>query len=405
MKTRPGLWNSLALEAGVLADWRWALGGEFDKALHFLQATQEQSQSYPCTEHPVCHCTHEIRETDVGLVAVCVCGGDECSPIWLEPKDTLIYALNAAKLGEAVRRALGFDAATGTAGHGLRGAIRIGTHGPGRIPVLFYVPYDETALLKELESILSAQAGPFILATPTAACHSATVEQMQHRHGFLLLPLAGALGVEDGGQLRAISPIDAVLTEFAKRLGEGRGLVKTVERIDRNIEALAKGTYELRQENEDLRRLHAEGHLKFALSVDGEDFRAFTVIMALGNRKAAAEFLEVPLRTFYDRVDKWQSKAGAYRRMWRFVEWQRTQERKIKVRLDESLLSGDSGGAAENPETIRAVLTKMKEEAVDRRDYPEILRQILEALASQNGGNWAAVRDEVVAIIKEELPQ
>ena len=42
---------------------------------------------------------------------------------------------------------------------------------------------------------------------------------------------------------------------------------------------------------------------KFALRVEPEDFRAFAIIMALGNRKAAADFLKVPHRSFYDRVE------------------------------------------------------------------------------------------------------
>jgi hypothetical protein len=37
------------------------------------------------------------------------------------------------------------------------------------------------------------------------------------------------------------------------------------------------------------------------------------------------------------------------------------------------------------------------------RDYPTILREILEALARQNPKNWAEVRAVVVGIIREEV--
>jgi hypothetical protein len=41
--------------------------------------------------------------------------------------------------------------------------------------------------------------------------------------------------------------------------------------------------------------------------------------------------------------------------------------------------------------------------AADSRDYPTILREILEALAEQNPKNWVEVREEVMAIIREEV--
>jgi hypothetical protein len=40
----------------------------------------------------------------------------------------------------------------------------------------------------------------------------------------------------------------------------------------------------------------------------------------------------------------------------------------------------------------------------DGGGYPEILRQILEALQEQNSENWISVRDELVGILKDEFP-
>jgi hypothetical protein len=135
--------------------------------------------------------------------------------------------------------------------------------------------------------------------------------------------------------------------------------------------------------------------------VDGEDFRAFAVIMALGNRKAAADFLELPHRSFYDRVEKWASRGKDYQRMFRLIEWRKTVGRKIKVRLEDSVQSGEPNDTAENPETVGAVLNTIA--TADNRDYPEIMRQILEALMAQNPKNWASVREEVVGILREEV--
>jgi hypothetical protein len=79
-------------------------------------------------------------------------------------------------------------------------------------------------------------------------------------------------------------------------------MLRTVERIGRDLESIAKGSYESREENSEPKRLQSDGMFKFALRVDPEDFQAFAAVIALGNRKAAAEFLRVPLRSVYDRI-------------------------------------------------------------------------------------------------------
>ncbi len=194
---------------------------------------------------------------------------------------------------------------------------------------------------------------------------------------------------------RSMSPLPSAVA----LLGKG------VETMRLNIESIAKNEYELRQENAELQRLQAEGYLKFAAKINGGDFAAFIYIMAMGNRKKAADSLGVPFRTFYDKVDNWRNQGPEYRRMLRLVEWRKNVGRQLKVRLEDSLLSGEPNGRAENPETIRDVLTRMKDQEVDSRDYPAILREILEALSIQNPANWRAVNKEVVGIITEELPQ
>ena len=97
------------------------------------------------------------------------------------------------------------------------------------------------------------------------------------------------------------------------KLGEGIGTV----RLD--IGAIAKNEYELRQENAELQRLQAEGYLKFAAKISGSDFTAFIYIMALGNRKKAADALGIPHRSFYDRLTSglgWGPNTSACSGLW-----------------------------------------------------------------------------------------
>jgi hypothetical protein len=172
--------------------------------------------------------------------------------------------------------------------------------------------------------------------------------------------------------------------------------------IQREIAAVAKGNYELRKENSELRRWQSEGLFKFALRVEAQDFQAFAAVMALGNRKAAAEFLGVPLRSFYDRIDRWPGRGGDYARMFRIVEWRKATDRKVMVGLEESVAFGVAAGGAENPATVAAVLSTLRDR--DGAGQQEVLRQVLEALQAQNGANWVGVRDELLEMLREEVP-
>jgi hypothetical protein len=174
-----------------------------------------------------------------------------------------------------------------------------------------------------------------------------------------------------------------------------------MNRFEGRLDAVASGNFKLLKENSGLQQLQTDGFFKFALRVESEDFRAFAAIMALGNRKVAAEVLKVPVRTFYDRVGRWSSRGLEYQRMARLVGWRKRTGRRIKVRLEDSVQSGEPNDEAENPVTVGAVLESIS--TADARDYPAILRQVMETLEAQNTKNWPSVRNELVEMIKEEV--
>jgi len=174
-------------------------------------------------------------------------------------------------------------------------------------------------------------------------------------------------------------------------------------KIEQHIEAVAHNQLELLKENAELRRLNQEGYFNFAVRVKGQDFLAFAVIMALGNRKAAAAHLKVPHRSFYDRVNRWARGNQDQQRMFRLVEWRKKTGRKIVVRLEDSVQSGEPNDEPENPVTVAAVLEGIA--TTDAKDYPTILREILEVLAQQNAKNWAVLKAEAMKIIREEVGQ
>jgi len=148
--------------------------------------------------------------------------------------------------------------------------------------------------------------------------------------------------------------------------------------------------------------LNKEGYFNFAVRVKGEDFLAFAVIMALGNRKVAAEHLNIPARTLYSRVSHWMKRGKDYQLMCRYMDWRKRSSRHLKVDLNPSLQTGESEGQPENPDTMGDVLTEIQA-AADNKSYPALLSDILQALERQNAGNWQSVRAELIEIIKAEL--
>jgi hypothetical protein len=177
---------------------------------------------------------------------------------------------------------------------------------------------------------------------------------------------------------------------------------KNVGELVLNTAAIARNEYELRQQNAALQELAEGGVLRFATRIDADDFRAFAAVMLTGNRSQAAASLQIPRRTFYDRVGLWRGRGPDYQRMYRMVEWRKKSLRRIKVRLDDSLLGTEIDGQAENPETIRDVLAAIRD-GDDARSQDDLLRDILQAIADQNADNWQSVQAELIEILEEEV--
>jgi len=193
-------------------------------------------------------------------------------------------------------------------------------------------------------------------------------------------------------------PESAVLREI-------RGMAQTVESMAGDLKTVAKGQWELRRENEELKRLAAGGYLDFVRTVDPQDFCCFIHVLAYGDRAKAARKLKMKVRRFYERVDSWATGGARYQRMHALVMCRKRAMRKGTVWLGPSLQSGGTQDAGENPKTMQAVLDQIESGNLDQRNYPQVLQEILNALADMNGENWAVIQDEVMKMIKEEVPQ
>lgn len=403
-----GLWKTLEAfaeshpPAAVLASWRHHTGPEYGTMGTFLRAAARLAQVYPCLSESGCGDPHEVVPLDDGRwLARSQEDLRDCPAIWLTAAELAVYELDMERFGVALCRALGFEPASASgASEAAPKLWPVGTHPEMRSPVYLALCPNEGQLMLNLQGLLAVCQEPFILLAPTARHRSELIGSMLQRERCAFIPLAPCLA-PDGDGFRLAAPVAPVLDRFAAGLATGDGLVKTVERIDRNIEAVAQDKYDLRKENEELRQLNKDGYFNFAVRVNGEDFLTFAVIMALGNRKAAADHLKIPGRTLYHRVDQWAGRGKDYKLMLRYLEWRKRSSRHLKVELNPSLQSGESDDQPENPETMADVLTEIK--AADNRDYPALLAEVLEALQRQNSGNWTMVRQELVEMIKDEV--
>ena len=399
-----GFWRALERLAGgaVRAEWESELGHETERAVPLVRPANGLAKTYPCTNPLGCECPHRVEELAPGRW-LAVCGPDDgCPPIPLKREDLVVYGVDIGILCGGIERCFGLGPCGSRRVAGAR-AERVGTYGPAAAGVYLMLPGDSARMMREVDRLFNAQPDPFLLLTPTGAHCSPDVESALRRQACMHIALSEAVVLRPDGSLAPSPAAAGFLAEFVRRCGEGRGLAKAVERIDRNMDAVARRDYQLCKENEELRQLNKDGYFNFAVRVKGEDFLAFAVIMALGNRKAAADHLKIPHRTLYNRVEQWAARGREYQLMLRYMEWRKRSARHLKVELNPSLQSGDAGDRPENPETMADVLTEIA--AADNKDYPAMFAEVLQALERQNAGNWMKVRKELVEMIEEDVMQ
>jgi hypothetical protein len=364
--------------AGLLADWRAVFEGDFPALRPLLVPTERHASSFPCRSVPGCGCRHDIRDTRSGLAAVCSCGAGECEPFDLEPKDMLIYALDGARLCEAVRVALGFAAAEQPSVSSQSRVFELGIYAPLHAPVRLCFPANPDALLREVETLIMRQAGPFILLTPTRAVATPEIEAVLRRAGCLWLSLSLALDFEPGPRLRLAHPLEPLLAEWAARLAASRDPRPILDNIHREIAAVRSSFVELRSAKERLEQMLADGLFAFTRKVDAESFKVFCAILAEGNVAKAALSLGLPHSTLWDLLQNWRARGDAYKTMLDLVRWRKKVGRRQTVTLNENILL----------------------QKADAADYPALLSDVLDALLSMTDENWRQQCEDLLEVVR-----
>jgi hypothetical protein len=180
------LWHSLEIlstQAALLMEWKQEFGDDFAAARAFLRPTQQQAESYPCSQAFACGCRHRvIFDSPEDITAMCDCEEGGCDPIRLRPSDLIVYDLDGRMLAAAIRRAFHFGELESAGFEEVRSRL-VGSWGVRRSRVFFNVPISEKGLLKEIERLCAAVPDPFIVLTPTSRFCTPMVERVLRLQG------------------------------------------------------------------------------------------------------------------------------------------------------------------------------------------------------------------------------
>ena len=389
MQNKTGLWKTIeafVTPAAVLAEWRMHLGAEFDAARAFLEETAEQADSYPCTNSPSCGDHHEIRfvEDDGGILAVLP--ADEpiyCRAIMREPRDILIHALDKRKLCEAIRAALGLDAASRGPVNGAPRTYRVGSWGPAQVPVFLMTPYDDSGFLKEAEVLFSAFPDPFIVLTPTGVRYTQLVETVFRRYMCVHVALSRILVIEAGGSFRVIQLLDACLADFERRLANRPVIGEMVQGISQEVRSIRAEHIELRKAKARLEEMLAQGVFSFTQRVDPRSFKILCTVLADGDIAKASRTLKVKDASLREALRSWRDRGPAYAAMLELVRWRKKVGRKTKVPLNDAILHE------------KAVTT----------DFPGLIADVFDDLLSMSGDNWELKCEDLMDLLRPYIPR
>ena len=367
LKKRGDFWAGLATistGAAIMGNWEWACGSAVELVKPFLRPTPERAEHYPCPDVSPCGCYHEIVDGSFGLVACCTCG-EGCESFRAEPADLLVHRLDLAEVGEGVRRALGFEPASGVA-YAREGWREIGAYGAIRAPVHLSLSQTDE-LLRELHRLMGLRDGPFVLLTPTGSAWNADVEATLHGRAVAHVSLSSVLEVGPAKAFTRKANCETVLADFMKRATAIRDDGGTLRNIHREIAAVRSEYVELRSAKQRLEKMLADGLFAFTQKVDPASFKVLCTILAEGDIAKAGRSLDLPQETVRAAVRRWEGKGKEYRAMLELVRWRKKVGGKGKVPLNDSIVH-------ERAQTV---------------DFPGLLADVLDGLLSMTDQNWA----------------
>ncbi len=357
--------------------WRHILGADFEKVQPLLVVCEGLAGS-----HIYCPYTGirlELRETCAGYRAGPA--GDYAEEaedralLWDEAQ---AWEIDGGRLRAALVEALGMAGVAGAADDAGNGADvqLVGVcerSGVRRRVYLCHAPNSESA------AVLAADTA----RTPDAGCILLPERHLAAEH---ILKGRGVAGV---------ALTDCVTWRDGKWVGDcGRVCKATAGDIshtelrahfDHRFDTVGRDFADLQRENQQLKQDLAQLLANIARQVEPEFFQWIFVILGTGSVNAAARLLKFSGSTFAERVKEYVARGGLYKTLFSMLAVRRKGVGRVRIERFNELFAEHQGAAA--------------------AAQPDVLRELLDGLEGLNEDNWEGMREELIALVKGELPE
>ncbi len=163
--------------------------------------------------------------------------------------------------------------------------------------------------------------------------------------------------------------------------GGGRDLTnrELKEHLDGRLDSLGRVQEGLRRENEELKGNLAGVLACAAKKVDPEFFRAMFAVLGAGSVAGGAKVLRTPNSTLAGQLHGFARRGGVYRMLYDMIDVRRKLGVQSVERFNEEFAAHQGLDCGK----------------------VDVLRDLLDGLEAMDAGNWDAVRDELLELVKE----
>jgi hypothetical protein len=361
----------------VAASWQRHMGEDFQRVrTSLISHTGREASSVP--SRFICDCRlRVVKHAADDIVGISDCETVGCNDVTLTAAEIELLELKMTKLARAVSSALGCDLRQ--AETDIEGTQQIATYGEACLPVVFAVPRSQRECELLVRQLIWHYSGNFVVLVPSTRFIDGNAQSALRKVNAGIFALESFVTVTEDGSLRS-NRTAAELFGSCGQVGSAPrdvGLVKTIEKIGRDIEAVARNTYELQTARARLEQMQGENLFRFVQKIDSDAFRIVCAILACGDVAKASRALEMKDSTVRDVIRSWERRGEPYRGLLRLVQWRKGSRIKGTVPFNDAMLHKKEESARE-----------------------AILADVLDGLMGMTEGNWEDVCEELKELLR-----
>jgi len=160
---------------------------------------------------------------------------------------------------------------------------------------------------------------------------------------------------------------------------------KRFDKIEQGVSNMGKYAIELESENKQLKESLANQLAALGKQVDPVFLNWILVILACGSVNAAADMLKISNSTFNDKIQKYVRRGGVYSTLYSLIAIRRKGMGQKKIERYNEMFD--------------------EHQAEQSGTDPAIWRDLLDGLEAMNPTNVRTIRDELIELVKEQLPE